>query len=100
MIFDLDQRKKVAWLRIPETALLVRILLHALDLQAFLKTNAKALHVVVPLKKLHGLHIVNGLTQAVVQHLAKTIPRKFVAKRRPKIGWAKFLWTTLETALR
>ena len=35
-------------------------------------------------KKLHDWTTVKGLSQAVVQHLAKTIPQKFVAKRRPK----------------
>ena len=85
MIFDLDPGEKVAWPDIQEAALLVRTLLEALDLQAFIKTSGgKGLHVVVPLKKLHDWDTVKGLSQAVVQHLAKTIPQKFVAKSGPK----------------
>ena len=85
MIFDLDPGDKVAWPDIQEAALLVRTLLEALDLQAFIKTSGgKALHVVVPLKKLHNWDAVKGLSQAVVQHLAKIIPQKFVAKSGPK----------------
>ena len=85
MIFDLDPGEKVAWPDIQEAALLVRTLLEALELQAFIKTSGgKGLHVVVPLKKLHDWATVKGLSQAVVQHLAKTIPQKFVAKSGPK----------------
>ena len=85
MIFDLDPGEKVAWPDIQEAALLVRTLLEVLDLQAFIKTSGgKGLHVVVPLKKLHDWDTVKGLSQAVVQHLAKTIPQKFVAKSGPK----------------
>ena len=85
MIFDLDPGKKVAWPDMQKAALLVRTLLEALDLHAFIKTSGgKSLHVVVPLKKLHDWDTVKGLTQAVVQHIAKTIPQKFVAKSGPK----------------
>ena len=65
--------------------MLVRTLLEALELQVFIKTSGgKGLHIVVPLKKLHDWAMVKGWSQAVVQHLAKTIPEKFVAKNRPK----------------
>ena len=85
MIFDLDPGEKVAWPDIQEAAFLVRTLLEALGLQAFIKTSGgKGLHVVVPLRKLHNWHTVKGLSQAVVQHLARTIPQKFVAKSGPK----------------
>ena len=85
MIFDLDPGEKVAWPVIQEAAFLVQTLLEALELRAFLKTSGgKGLHIVVPLKKLHDWDTVKGLSQAVVQHLAKTIPQKFVAKSGPK----------------
>ena len=85
MIFDLDPSEQVAWPDIRKAALLVCTLLEAIVLQAFVKTSGgKGLHVVVPLKKLHDWDTVKGLTQAVVQHLAKTIPQKFVAKSGPK----------------
>ena len=85
MIFDLDPGDKVAWPDIQEAALLMRTLLEALDLQAFIKTSGgKGLHVVVPLKKLHDWNTVKGFSRIVVQHLAKTIPQKFVAKSGSK----------------
>ena len=65
--------------------MLVRTLLEALSLTPFLKTSGgKGLHVVVPLKKLRDWETVKDFSQAVVQHLAKTIPQKFVAKSGPK----------------
>ncbi len=85
MIFDIDPGENVGWPDIQEAALLVRTLLEALELQSFLKTSGgKGLHVVVPLKKLYSWDTVRGFSQAVVEHLAKTIPQKFVAKSGPK----------------
>ena len=85
MIFNLDPGEKVAWPDIREAALLACTLLEAIELQAFVKTSGgKGLHIVVPLKKLQDWDTVKGLSQAVVQHLAKTIPQKFVAKSGPK----------------
>ncbi len=85
MIFDLDPGEKVTWPEVQEAALLVRTLLQALGLTPFLKTSGgKGLHVVVPLKKLRDWETVKDFSQAVVQHLAKTIPQKFVAKSGPK----------------
>ena len=85
MVFDLDPGDKVTWPEMQEAALLVRTLLEALSLLPFIKTSGgKGLHVVVPLKKLHDWDTVKGFSRAVVQHLAKTIPQKFVAKSGPK----------------
>ena len=85
MIFDLDPSEQVAWPDIRKAALLVCTLLEAIELQAFVKTSGgKGLHVVVPLRKLQDWDTVKRLSQAVVQHLAKTIPQKFVAKSGPK----------------
>ena len=85
MIFDIDPGENVGWLDIQEAALLVRTLVEALGLKTFIKTSGgKGLHLVVPLKKLHSWDTVKGFSQAVVEHLAKTIPQKFVAKSGPK----------------
>ena len=85
MIFDLDPSEKVARPDIREAALLVCTLLEAIVLQAFVKASGgKGLHIVVPLKKLQDWDTVKRLFQPVVQHLAKTIPQKFVAKSGPK----------------
>ncbi len=81
VIFDLDPGEGVTWAHVQEAALLVRAMLDALSLQSWLKTSGgKGLHVVVPLAPKLADEVVKGFSQAVVQHLATTIPQRFVAK--------------------
>ena len=83
--FDIDPGEGVDWLQVQQAAELVRVLLQELGLPAFLKTSGgKGLHVVVPLKRLHGWDLVKGFSEEVVQHLAHTFPDRFVAKSGPK----------------
>lgn len=85
MTFDIDPGEGVAWVQIQEAALLVRSLLDELALPAFLKTSGgKGLHVVVPIKRLHDWDTVKAFSEAVVRHLAQTIPERFVAKSGPR----------------
>ncbi|WP_038203942.1 DNA ligase D [Xenophilus azovorans] len=85
MTFDLDPGEGVAWAQVQEAALLVRTLLQELGLVGFLKTSGgKGLHVVVPLRREHGWDTVKAFSRAVVEHLAQTIPARFVAKSGPK----------------
>ena len=85
MTFDLDPGEGVPWARMQEAAMLVQTLLAELGLPAFLKTSGgKGLHVLVPVKRQHGWDAVKGFSQAVVQHLATTIPERFVAKSGPR----------------
>ena len=85
MTFDLDPGEGVAWAHMQEAALLVKTMVEELGLLPFLKTSGgKGLHVVIPLKRQHGWDTVKGFSQAIVQHLAKTIPQRFVAKSGPK----------------
>ncbi|CAN7411879.1 DNA ligase D [Acidovorax sp. LjRoot118] len=85
MTFDLDPGDGVPWDNVLEAAQLVQVMLQELHLPAFLKTSGgKGLHVVVPLKRLQGWDAVKGFSQAVVQHLADTIPARFVAKSGPR----------------
>ncbi|HYE71136.1 MAG TPA: DNA ligase D [Aquabacterium sp.] len=81
VIFDLDPGEGVAWAKLQEAALLMRTLLAELGLDAWLKTSGgKGLHVVVPLAPKLDYEVVKGFSQAAVQHLARTIPSRFVAK--------------------
>ncbi|HET8747053.1 MAG TPA: DNA ligase D [Ramlibacter sp.] len=81
MTFDIDPGEGVTWPQIQEAAQLVRALLEELQLPSFLKTSGgKGLHVVVPLKKQYDWDTVKSFSQAVVQHLARTLPERFVAK--------------------
>lgn len=85
MTFDLDPGEGVAWPQIQEAALLVRTLLDEMGLPSFLKTSGgKGLHVVVPIRRQHDWETAKGFSQAVVVHLAETIPARFVAKSGPR----------------
>ncbi len=85
MVFDLDPGDGVPWKQVQEAALLVRSLLGDLELQCWLKTSGgKGLHVVVPLMPRDGWDAVKDLSQAVVQHVARIIPQRFVAVSGPK----------------
>lgn len=81
MIFDLDPGEGTSWQHVQEAATLVHTLLSELGLKAWLKTSGgKGLHVVVPLAPRFDYETVKAFSQAVVLHLAKTIPSRFVAK--------------------
>jgi len=81
VIFDLDPGEGVTWAQVQEAALLMRAMLTELGLASWLKTSGgKGLHVVVPLAPELPYDVVKGFAQAIVTHLAKTIPERFVAK--------------------
>jgi bifunctional non-homologous end joining protein LigD len=81
VIFDLDPGEGVPWQHVQEAALLVRGMLTELGLQAWLKTSGgKGLHVVVPLTPREGWDAVKAFSESVVQHMAKVIPQRFVAR--------------------
>ena len=81
VVFDLDPGEGVGWAQVQEAALLMRAMLTELGLTSWLKTSGgKGLHVVVPLEPKLGYDAVKDFSQAVVTHLAKTIPQRFVAK--------------------
>ena len=81
MTFDIDPGEGVTWPQIQEAAQLVRAMLDELGLPCFLKTSGgKGLHLVVPLKPKFDWDTVKDFSQAIVQHLARTLPDRFVAK--------------------
>jgi bifunctional non-homologous end joining protein LigD len=85
MTFDLDPGEGVSWALMQEATMLVQTLLNELGLAAFLKTSGgKGLHIVVPIQRRFDWDTVKGFSQAVVQHLADTIPERFVAKSGPR----------------
>jgi bifunctional non-homologous end joining protein LigD len=85
MVFDLDPGDGVAWTQVKEAAQLMHSFLTQLGLPAFLKTSGgKGLHVVVPLRRVHDWDTLKGFSQAVVQHMANTIPQRFVARSGPR----------------
>lgn len=85
MTLDIDPGEGVTWPQIQQAALLVKALLDELGLPGFLKTSGgKGLHVVVPLRKVFDWDTVKDFSQAIVQHLARTFPDRFVVKSGPK----------------
>ena len=81
MIFDLDPGAGTPWKHVQEAASLTRSLLSELKLASWLKTSGgKGLHVVVPLAPRWDYSIVKDLSKAIVLHLARTIPSRFVAR--------------------
>jgi bifunctional non-homologous end joining protein LigD len=81
MTFDLDPGEGVKWPQVQEAAQLVHAFLDELGLPGFLKTSGgKGLHIVVPLKRQFDWDTVKEFSRVVVQHLARTLPDRFVAK--------------------
>ncbi|MDO9404898.1 MAG: DNA ligase D [Polaromonas sp.] len=81
IVFDLDPGEGVTWPMIQEAAQLMRAMLQALSLESWIKTSGgKGLHVVVPITPKLGYEVVKAFSQAVVRHMSKTIPDRFVAK--------------------
>jgi bifunctional non-homologous end joining protein LigD len=85
LVFDLDPGEQVAWPQVQEAATLVRALLRELGLQSWLKTTGgKGLHLFVPLRPDQPYEVAKDFSQAVVLHMARTIPQRFVAKSGPR----------------
>ena len=81
IVFDLDPGEGVGWPQVQQAAVLMRALLDELGLASWLKTSGgKGLHVVVPIAPKLDYDPVKDFSAAVVTHLAKTFPQRFVAK--------------------
>lgn len=84
IVFDLDPGEGVAWPTMIEGTQLVHALLDELGLASFPKTSGgRGLHVVVPITPRHGWDTVKAFSKAIVVHLARTLPDRFVAKSGP-----------------
>ena len=81
VIFDLDPGKGIGFETLKEAATLTRKMLDLLGLECWLKTSGgKGLHVVVPLTPKWDYGQVKGFSEAMVKHMAATIPKLFVSK--------------------
>jgi bifunctional non-homologous end joining protein LigD len=84
MVYDLDPGEGTPWAQVQEAAMLVRGFLQELGLRCWLKTSGgKGLHVVVPLAPSFDYDTVKGFSKAVVEHLARVVPSRFVARSGP-----------------
>lgn len=85
IVFDLDPGEGVRWKTMQEAAQLMHAFLDELGLPSFLKTSGgKGLHVVVPVKGKLGWDEVKAFSQAIVHHLAATLPDRFAFKSGAK----------------
>lgn len=85
IVFDLDPGEGVQWKTMQEAAQLMHAFLDELGLPSFLKTSGgKGLHVVVPVKGKLGWDEVKAFSQAIVHHLAATLPDRFAFKSGAK----------------
>ncbi|MDX3983660.1 MAG: DNA ligase D [Achromobacter sp.] len=85
VLFDLDPGEGVKWATMQQAARLVHTMLDELGLQSWLKTSGgKGLHVVVPLRRQYDWDTIKSFAQAIVVHLARTLPQIFVSKSGPK----------------
>jgi bifunctional non-homologous end joining protein LigD len=85
IVFDLDPGEGVEFAAMREAAQLVHAFLDELGLPSFLKTSGgKGLHVVVPIKGAFDWDTVKDFSQAIVRHLADTLPDRFAFKSGPK----------------
>ena len=83
-ILDLDPGDGAPWAHVQEAAMLVQSFLLELELDSWLKTSGgKGLHVVVPITPKLSYETVKSFSEAVVRHLARVIPSRFVAKSGP-----------------
>jgi bifunctional non-homologous end joining protein LigD len=87
VIFDMDPGEGVDWATLKEATSLMKKMLDMLGLASFLKTSGgKGLHVVVPLTPSPDWDYdrVKDFSEAVVKHMARAIPKLFVAKSGAK----------------
>jgi bifunctional non-homologous end joining protein LigD len=85
LLFDLDPGEGVQWRHVVEGTMLAKAFLDELKLKCFLKTSGgKGLHIVVPLSPVANWDEVKDFSEAIVVHLARTVPQRFVAKSGPK----------------
>ena len=81
IVFDLDPGEGVGLPEIKEGSRLVQGLLAELGLEAWVKTSGgKGLHVVVPIAPRLSADEVKAFSKDVVEHLARVVPSRFVAK--------------------
>jgi len=85
IVFDLDPGEGIAWQKMQQGAELMRSLLEQIGLKSFLKTSGgKGLHVVVPIAPKDEWDAVRELAKRTVEHMAATLPERFVAKSGAK----------------
>ena len=84
MLFDLDPGEGLEWPLMIEAAALVRDFLDELGLKSWLKTSGgKGMHIVVPIVPRDDYDTVKNFSRRVVEHIARVVPSRFVARSGP-----------------
>jgi len=81
LIFDFDPDEALGYDRLVDAVTVLRKLLDALELEAFLKTTGgKGLHVVIPLEPTRTWDEAKEFCRGVAEMLVRTFPDRFTAK--------------------
>lgn len=81
LVLDIDPGQNVPWDWVREAAVLTRTMFAELGLESWLKTSGgKGLHVVVPIRPEYSHAEAKSFARKLVEHMARTIPQRFVAK--------------------
>lgn len=84
-VLDLDPDPALPWKSMVEATQLTLTVLDELGLRSFIKTSGgKGMHIVVPLVPRDSWDEVKAFSQAIVKHLARLLPDRFVAVSGPK----------------
>ncbi len=79
LIWDLDPDSTVPWKEILGAAFLLRDFLAERGLQTIAKTSGgKGIHVILPLKKVHGWDVMKPFSKAVASAVAEFNPKRFI----------------------
>ena len=81
LIWDLDPDKEVPWSEILGAAFLLRDFLSERGLETVVKTSGgKGLHIILPLKKVHGWDVMKAFSKAVASAVAQFNTKRFIVK--------------------
>src|SRR5205823_325292 len=79
LIWDLDPDSTVPWKEILGAAFLLRDFLAERGLETIAKTSGgKGIHVILPLKKVHGWDVMKPFSKAVASAVAEFNPKRFI----------------------
>jgi len=81
LIFDFDPAEGLAYDKLVDAVTVLRKLLDALELEAFLKTTGgKGLHVVIPLEPKRDWDVAKEFCRGVAEMIVRAFPDRFTAK--------------------
>ena len=85
IIFDLDPGEGLEWKKMQEATLLLHQFLNEISLPSFIKTSGgKGFHLVIPINPQYEWDTIKTLSEIIARHVAKILPKMFVAISGPR----------------